>query len=266
MGKIRFFLFGIAICGVIITGTMFPATASAQDVVIYCDNNYAPYSYAESGKAAGIYTEIFAKAFARMNGYAVTIKPVPWKRGVKLMEDGKGFALYPPYYRPKARPFMDYPVPVLDEGYSVLTSKAFAGGGSKTWPDDFAGKKIGINAGFSIPDVDKAKALGVKIEEAATSRSNLLKLVSGRLDGYISDKNAMLWELKQLRDKGEYDPATQELVIAGDISREQGYLGFTNQDKGAFSFKADFVKQFVAVINEMKAGGEIQAVLDAYIK
>lgn len=244
---------------------LLPAMAGAQEVVVYCDNNYAPYSFAKDGKASGIYTDIFTKAFSRMKGYEVTIKPVPWKRGVKLMEEGKGFALYPPYYRPKIRPFMDYPVPILDEGYSILTAKASAGDGSKKWPDDFAGKKIGTNAGFSIPDVDTAKGMGVKVEESATSRQNLLKLISGRIDGYISDKNAMLWELKQLKDKGEYggDPA---LAVAGNISEEQGYMGFTNRDNGAFGFKDDFVTQFVKVINDMKANGEIQAILDAYIK
>lgn len=183
------------------------------------------------------------------------------------MEEGKGFALYPPYYRPKLRPFMDYPIPVLDEGYSMMTTKAFADGGVTQWPEAYSGKKIGTNSGFSVPDADKAKGLGVSIEEAATIRSNLLKLIAGRMDGYICDKNAMLWELKQLKSKGEYDEAKgPELVIATDISEEQGYMGFTNTDNGAFAFKDDFVKQFVAVIQEMKEKGEIQAVLDSYIK
>lgn len=241
--------------------------ALAQDVIVYCDDNYPPYSFKEKGKVTGIYTEIFEKAFAQMKGYQVTIKAVPWKRGVNLMKEGKGFALYPPYYRPQARPFMDYPVPVLDEGLAVLTAADPAGGGNKKWPEDFAGKKIGINAGFSVPDLDKAKGLGVKVEEAASNRSNLKKLASGRLDGYINDKNAMLWTLKQLKTKGEYSETKHaKLAIAADISKEQGYLGFTNQDQGAFAFKKDFIDQYVAVIKKMKENGEIQAVLDAYIK
>lgn len=267
MGKMKNFLYAFIIAGM--TAFMFALSSPvlAQDVVIYCDNNYAPYSYVEDGKVTGIYTDIFTKAFSRMTGYNVTIKPVPWKRGVKLMEEGKGFALYPPYYRPKVRPFMDYPVPVLDEGYSMMTNKTFAGGGETQWPEAYAGKKIGTNSGFSVPDADKAKGLGVKIEEASTTRSNLLKLSSERIDGYINDKNAMLWELKRLKSKGEVDQAkAQELVIATDISKEQGYMGFTNMDKGAFAFKDDFVKQFVAVINEMKEKGEVQAMLDSYIK
>ena len=241
--------------------------AAAQSVTVYCDNNYAPYSFVDNGKPAGIYVDIFNKAFSKMNGYAVTIKPVPWKRGVNLVKDGKGFALFPPYYRPKVRPFMDYPVPVLDEGYSVLTKEAAAAGGAKKWPEDYAGMKVGINSGFSVPDLDKARALKVKTEEAASTRSNLMKLVNGRIDAYIIDKNAGFWGLKQLKASGEYDAAKQgKIAVATVISKEQGYMGFTNQDKGAFAFRDDFIKQYVAIIEQMKADGEIQAILDSYVK
>ncbi|ACN17198.1 hypothetical protein HRM2_41410 [Desulforapulum autotrophicum HRM2] len=88
-------------------------------------------------------------------------------------------------------------------------------------------------------------------------------MISGRIDGYINDKNAMLWELKRLKDNGEYDPSKGELVIACDISKEQGYLGFTNRDNGAFGYKDDFIKQYIAVIKEMKANGEIETILNS---
>ena len=255
------------VAGIMLAFILLPGLASAQTVTVYCDDNYSPYSYVKDGQPAGIYTEIFKKVFSRMNGYEVVIKPVPWKRGVNLMEKGKGFALYPPYYRPKVRPFMDYPIPVLDEGYSILTRKEDAGDGTKKWPEDFTGKKMGANAGFSVPDLEKAKSLGVKLEEAKNNRSNLLKLISGRIDGFISDKNAIFWELKQLKANGEYDDTKgPALAIASDIGSEQGYMGFTNKDEGAFAFKSDFVTQFVAIVKEMKASGEIQSILDGYIK
>jgi|GEM_PF-2816806 len=62
-------------------------------------------------------------------------------------------------------------------------------------------KKIGTNAGFAVPDADKAKGMGVKIKEAPTTRSDLMKLIASRIDGYINDKNAMLWE-NSLNQKG----------------------------------------------------------------
>jgi len=267
MGKIKSFLYGFIVANLMAFGITFPSVVQAQDVLVYCDSNYAPYSYVENGEASGIYADIFNTVFSRMKGYSVTIKPVPWKRGVKLIKEGRIFALYPPYYRPEKRPFMDYPVPVINEGYSLLTTKAFADSGPKTWPEDYVGKKIGTNAGFSVPGADKAKMLGVSMEETSNTRSNLMKLITGRIDGFVMDRNAMLWELKQMKSEGKYDESKHpEVTVATDISREQGYLGITNQDKGAFAFKDDFVKQFVAIINDMKAKGEIQGILDAYIK
>jgi|GEM_PF-4324324 polar amino acid transport system substrate-binding protein len=40
--------------------------AQPIDVVVYADEAYPPYSYAEKGEARGIYAEIFRKAFAQM--------------------------------------------------------------------------------------------------------------------------------------------------------------------------------------------------------
>lgn len=244
-----------------------PAMAQNQKVEVYCDNNYAPYSFAENGEAAGIYADIFKKAFSRINGYSVTIKPVPWKRGINLMKQGKGFALYPPYYRPKVRPFMDYPVSVLEEGYDIICGDDIAKTDRKIWPDDFKGLKIGFNAGFSIPHMEKAKIMGIKFDEQGDTRSNLLKLAAGRLDGYINDKNASLWQLKRLKENGEYKKDTHKrLVITTNISIEHSYIGITNMDKGKYTFKDDFVKQLVEVINRMKGNGEIQKILASYIK
>ena len=50
-----------------------------------------------------------------MPDYNVTIKGVPWKRGLLQIEGGKNFALYPPYKRPKQRPYMEYDMSILDE-------------------------------------------------------------------------------------------------------------------------------------------------------
>lgn len=245
----------------------FASMAMAQNVEILSDNAYPPYSYEKDGKAAGIYADILHAAFAQMDGYQVTIKPVPWKRGVQLMKTGKGFALYPPYYRPKTRPFIDCSVAILDEGYSLLGSTEFAAKNLTKWPEDFKGVKIGINTGFSIPKMEEAKKLGVVVQEAANAKFNLLKLGNGRIDGYINDTNAMLWQLKQLKETGEYDETKhKKLQIISSISEEQGYLGFSNVADANFPYKEDFVSKITKIIEEMKASGKIQSILDSYIK
>ncbi len=261
----RSFLFLV----LLVTGSLLwicSASGQVQNVVVYCDSDYIPYSYEKSGRANGIYANVLKIAFSRMQGYHVTIKPINWKKGLKRIEKGEIFALYPPYYRPKKRPYMDYTEPIIDEGFDIFSYADLAPTLGKNWPEDYKGKTIGINKGFNIPKMNEAKHLGVKFIES-DSTTNILELASGRLDAYIHDKNAMLWQLKILRNSGKYDEDIhQELVLVANISREQGYLGFTNRDHGKFAFKKDFVQQFNSIIKQMKKDGVVQAVLDFYTK
>ena len=243
------------------------ALAQPQQVEVFCDNDYAPYSYASEGEAAGIYTEILTRAFDRMEGYRVEITPVPWRKGMSLMKTGRGFALYPPYFRPKVRPFMDYPASVLNEGYSVIGNTDLAQKEPRVWPDDFKGMTVGINAGYSVPELERARAMGVIIREGESSRENIAKLAAGDVDAYINDKTAVFWTIKQMKAQGGLEPNQADALAAVmEISREQGYLGFTNRDEGRFPFRSDFIRKFVAEIQRMKENGEIQEILDAYVE
>lgn len=89
-------------------------------MVILCDAGYPPYSYAEGDEAKGLYTDILRAAFKRMPGYRVDIRPMPWARGLAEVASGRAFALFPPYYRPSERPWMDYSRPMLKEKVVVL--------------------------------------------------------------------------------------------------------------------------------------------------
>lgn len=255
------FLFGFA-----------PMLHAKTTVTVYCDNNYPPYSYVENGETRGIYVEVLTKAFSRMEAYEVTIIAEPWKRSIKMLEQGKYFALFPPYYRPKARPFMDYSAPILEEKLVVFLNESTAKKRQlNSWPVDFNGMKIGRNAGFTISqneDFLEAVSSGrITLEDAKDNRSNILKLAMGRVDAYVNDRLSILWELSRLKKSGEYEEGGRhEKIVEGiTLSVEQGYLGFTNQDKGVFTFKEDFIKTLNKIILDMKEKGEIEKIiLDSY--
>ncbi len=44
------------------------------------------------------------------------------------------------------------------------------------------------------------------------------------------------------------------------IATEQGFLGFTDRDQGKFPYKTDFLKQFNAIVYDMKRNGEIERI------
>ncbi|OQX21985.1 MAG: ABC transporter substrate-binding protein [Desulfobacteraceae bacterium IS3] len=241
-------------------------------VSVYADDDYPPYSYKEEGKLTGIYTEILMTAFSRMEGYKVNIKPVPWKRGLDYLEKGTGFALYPPYYRPKERPYIKpYSIPILGEKIVVFCKENVLAQPRPDWPKDYYGLTIGNNAGFLSGGDDfwdAVKSGKIKVEEAKGTRLNILKLGENRFDCYMNDRLSTLWELNRLKKNGEYDEGGRHVKIeeGATVSVEQAFLGFTDRDKGKFYYKDDFVMKFNAVIADMKNKGEIQKIIDDFFK
>ncbi|SIP87416.1 amino acid ABC transporter substrate-binding protein, PAAT family [Alkalispirochaeta americana] len=253
----------ILTCGLICAGFMI-SLAGAQEVEILYDDDYAPYTWeAAGGEAKGIYIDVIREAIDRMDRYTLRLTGVPWRRGLQLVEAGRAFGLLPPYYRPEDRPYMDYPVAILDEGYALFALSPDTG---TRWPEDFAGKRVGINAGFSVPDREKARDdYGIILDEAENNEVNLRKLVAGRIDYFINDPNSIRWSASQLResDRSLRGPleSLQKILL---ISTEQGYLGIANTADAAFPFRRDFTATFVTVINEMKRDGTIDNIMRNY--
>ncbi|SHG63829.1 ABC transporter substrate-binding protein [Massilia sp. CF038] len=249
---------------------MLPAMAADIPVTIYADAGYQPYSYADgNGEAAGLYAEIVKVAFARMKGYRIAIKPVPWKRGMAMLKNGTAFALYPPYMNLKDEPFTwPYSLPLFEEIVVAVCTKDVAARPRPRWPEDFYGLRIGNNAGFLVGgDAFNAavKSGKITLEEAADTRTNILKLGMKRIDCYINDRISIRLTQNQLIREGRLPggPAGYEAAV---IAREQGFLGFTDRDEGRFAHKTDFLKQFDAIIYDMRRTGEIEKIAHNFFK
>ena len=67
---------------------LFSPSLSKQEVLVYGDINYPPYSFEDEGQPKGIYVDILRSAFAKMRDYDVTIKMIPWKRGLEYIKKG----------------------------------------------------------------------------------------------------------------------------------------------------------------------------------
>ncbi|WP_394252169.1 substrate-binding periplasmic protein [Vibrio profundi] len=238
-------------------------------VTVYADDAYPPYSYVSDGVARGIYADIFEIAFSRMPRYHVTIIPVPFKRGLRLLESGRGFALYPPYYYANKRPYLDpYSKPVLKEEVAVFCDPKYVSNleTRTVWPDDYFGLTIGINDSFEIGGdlFWKARDEGkINVEPAKDNRENILKLRAGRTHCYVNDKLSILWELKELKRLNLIDKST-EFKLAINVSSEHGYLAYTAIAKERYPYKNDFVETLDKVILEMQNNGEIELITKKY--
>lgn len=284
--KHSFFFFLIVLFSIGLMGCQAPSTAVTPPplsppplattqpadlipVTIYSDDNYPPYSYIENGEPKGIYVDILKTAFSRLKGYTVTIAPVPWKRGLEQIENGTGFALFPPYFRPVDRPWMDYSTPILTEKLTFFCHEDILKTPRPRWPEDYAGLTIGKNLGFASLPEDEAELTkyNITVNEAVGSETNLMRVAFKRLDCYINDRLSILWELQRLEANGTYDPGGEHAKIVEGItlSSEEGYVGYTLIHPEAFPYKADFKTQLDEILTAMKDSGEIEEIVNQFI-
>jgi polar amino acid transport system substrate-binding protein len=239
----------------------FPLHA-AQNVTVYGDDAYPPYSYQKGKEARGIYVDILKKAFAQMPDYNVTIELVPWKRAVKLVETGKGFAFFPPYYRPDLRPWVIHSEPILEEAVVVFCRDDVLASPRPDWPADYKGLTVGTNEGFSLGRKEAEQGI-ITLEEAGDNDKNVIKVANKRIDCYLNDRLAVLQTIQSLKQAGKYVEGQHAGILEGAVvEQEYGHVGFATA--GSFPFRDDFVAKFNETIKQMKASGEIEAIVAGY--
>ena len=240
------------------------------EVTILCDAGYPPYSYAEGDQAKGLYHDILRAAFARMPEYRVHIRPMPWARGLAELASGRAFALYPPYYRPSERPWMDYSRSILREKLVVFIRAEVA----RTLPDErfpqaYGGLRIGQNRGF-INILDQNYQLMLARGElhqlyVKDNRTSLAMLYRGRLDAYINDRRSVLWELERMQRDGVFRGSSLDWVVEGPwLTGEEGHLGYTLVNAAAYPYKKDFKKRLDAILAELEREGSIVRLAKRY--
>ncbi|GAB2842212.1 ABC transporter substrate-binding protein [Pseudoduganella ginsengisoli] len=246
-----------------------PAAGQQQAVTIYVDDAYPPYSYAVNGTPLGVYPAILARIFTAMPAYKVDLQPVPWKRGLRMLEQGEGFALAPPYYRPGDRPWMDYSAPIMLESVVMYCNDAVAARVSTPrWPDGYFGLRIGVNTGFLLggPAFDAARRNSkLAVEEARGTDENLKKLLLGRIDCYMNDRYAIQHALLRARAENAFQHSAR-VVETAVVSQEHGYLGFTRLHGERWTFRDDFIRQFNVALEELRRSGELAQIAERELR
>ncbi|GLO61961.1 ABC transporter substrate-binding protein [Vibrio sp. MACH09] len=239
-------------------------------VTVYGDGYYPPFSWQQDGRFVGIYPTILRNAFDRMDGYDIKIVPVPWKRGLHILKYGKAFALFPPYYHPKTRPYMSYSVPILEEKTRLVCHKDFFGKSRERWPEDFYGASIGRSLGYLIGGESFQEAIEqkkIKVIELQDSNHNLMLMVgNGRIDCYVDEASALEVELNYLKASLEYKTLAENIFMGPIVNHQRGYLGFTNENLDMYPYKNDFVNKFNQIILDMQNSGDIERVINESLK
>jgi polar amino acid transport system substrate-binding protein len=249
----------------VIASALTSVAHGAEKVIIYGDDDYAPYSYVENGQFKGIYVDVLKKAIQKMPpNYQVELQPIPWKRGLDQLESGAGFALFPPYLKKERTYIQPYSVSMLREEVVVFCHEDVMKSARKKFPDDFSGLTIGVNAGFALSDTlgTAAKSGKLRLSEAKGNESNLKKLANKRVDCYANDRASILYTAKKLRADPQF--GNFKLIEAAMLAGEAAYIGYSANSK--VSYKADFIEKMNAALNEVKKTDAVTTAVEAYVK
>lgn len=251
----RYFLVFALFCMGILSATGSQAQITKQSVIIAADQGYSPYSYVnqEKQKLEGIYIQIVTEVFAKMAPhYDVTLKPLPWKKALEATQKEQAFAVLPPYKHPNLRPWLSYSIPLFTEKLA-----AFCSGADSTWPKDYEGKKVIINAGFNYPAwiIELLQRANATILYAQDNDDAISILNHQQASCYINDEYSVFYLIKQHKLK--------DLHKKADLSQEDTYLAY-NHDKKAFPYGEDFIKEFNRILGDMKKSGAIDRIVKKY--
>ncbi|MBF0228669.1 MAG: transporter substrate-binding domain-containing protein [Desulfamplus sp.] len=239
-------------------------------VEILTDDANPPFSYEENKEAKGIYVNIIKAVFDKMPEYDVAIKPIPWQRGKKMMEDGKGFGLATAYFHGHDWPYLyPYSLPFASDILNVYYLKDESMKDRKVWPDDYKGLKIGRPMGYSGwggPKFDEmVKNNTITLDEAKGITTQIMKLGGKRFDCMIMEQTTFNSEYHKLVKNGEYKSEWGEPKIGIQISKNDVYIGYSKKaiESGLYPFHMDFMQKFDSELFKMILSGERDKILNA---
>ena len=247
-------------------GLSLMSTGNAtESVILYGDDNYAPYSYVEDGHFKGMYIDILTAAAKKLAPeYAVELRPIPWKRGLADLEIGNSFALFPPGLKLERNYIQPYSVVLYRETVVLFCNDKIMQTPRKAFPEDFIGLTVGVNAGFLLSDrlMQAAKQGMVKLDPAKGNETNIEKLALKRIDCYASDRAAALYSVKHLPPN--FNRGEIILKEAVELSGEDTYIAYSAKNNPVY--KSDFVAKMNTVLASMKKSGETTRIENAYLR
>ncbi|MGQ8365409.1 substrate-binding periplasmic protein [Glaciecola sp. 1036] len=129
-----------------------------QEVVMYTESQYRPYSYIEDGQLKGIYIDLIARMNQELPEYKITTYAMPWFEALNNVKKAKGDAILGTYFLGKSRPqIYPYSMPIYKEEIILVCSDKTIPKGDYNFPQDFQGKVIANVKGYEAWRRDAVK-------------------------------------------------------------------------------------------------------------
>lgn len=247
---------------VLITLCFCSACFAKEKVIIFGDDNYAPYSYLRpDGQAGGIYPKILEAVFQLMPDFEVQIELVPWGRAMRALEQGEVFAVFPPYFYPESvRPFIGhYSSTLLTEYVSLFCREAIAAQNKPHWPSDYFGLTIGITQGYGMGGEDFYKTVAsdrILLTETQSNWHSLMMLSDNRIDCIIQERLSILEQLLKLEAQASWHG--QPIHEVQRLAKHTAHLAFAARHWQAYPYYDHFITQFEQALLELRTSGELK--------
>jgi len=159
---------------------VLPAWLLAKEPLRVVTDAWPPYSTELNGKAAGMDVEITQAVLDALN-IPVKFEFMPWKRCLRLIENGQADAILDASITPERKAFMHFPEEPVSEGVTVFFVKR---NHSLTFTElsDLNGYRAGAVSGYKYCDqIDRMQFMRDAVRSTSL-KQNLNMLLVGRLD------------------------------------------------------------------------------------
>lgn len=224
---------------------------------VMAEQNAPPYVFIENGKKKGIDHDIITEAARRM-GITVKIDFVPWLRMCKSLEIGTcdgGSALFHIKERESFAVYINPPIHYSSYVVFVRSGEEF----EYSSPASLYGKRVGVTRGYRInKEFSEAATSGdINIEEVDNIPLNIQKMVSGRLDCMVSNRDATLIQLKKAGLSDKIVPLKIPVI-------EQRGLHLVLSRSSRYAKDHEFISRLESVLRAMKEDGTFQRIYSLY--
>jgi len=220
------------------------APCLAQELTLITEE-WSPFNFTFHGTPTGSSVQVVEEIIRRL-GRTERVQSMPWARGYKLALTKPNTVLFSTTRIPEREDLFHWvgPVNTVKTGFYALSG---SGVRPKTLDD---ARRVGAIATYK-DDVREQMLLGLgftNLDSSKSARSNLKKLLAGRVDLWIFDNIGMIMVTRQLGTK----PGTIEQVLPfGEFNQ---YIAFSR------STPLSIVQQWQKTLDGMKADGTFQRI------
>ncbi len=257
--------------GIVLSVSTLATGNEINKVVLYGDQDYYPYSFTEKGVQRGLYSELLRQL--SIPGIELQLVPIPWKRGLKYLEEGLIFGLYPPYKLKQERPYIrPYSLPLFSERVVFYChNRAGLDQNKPQWPEDFQGLKIGRNLGFTMVPGGFWNAVENKrielMEFAGTDISLQALALQRSIDCYLNDAVAIQLAYKKLKRQWKGHRLYHKIVpieLVLDVLQQQAYIGYSNPYLQRHPEYLPVIEQLDQAIKQFTQSPDFDSFIDRY--